>query len=108
MDRKLILDTETTGLDFINDKIIEIGIIELIDGIRTNIYFHEYIYPQKSISYDAQKIHGLTNDFLKEKQIFSEISNSFLDFICNDTLIIHNSNFDISFINKELEIFNFL
>ena len=103
MDRKLILDTETTGLDFINDKIIEIGIIELIDGIRTNNYFHEYINPQKSISYDAQKIHGLTNDFLKEKQIFSEISNSFLDFICNDTLIIHNSNFDISFINKELE-----
>lgn len=103
MDRKLILDTETTGLDFINDKIIEIGIIELIDGIRTNNYFHEYINPQKSISYDAQKIHGLTNDFLKEKQIFSEISNGFLDFICNDTLIIHNSNFDINFINKELE-----
>ena len=103
MNRKLILDTETTGLDFHSDKIIEIGIIELIDGIRTNNNFHKYINPQKSINYEAQKIHGLTNEFLKEKQLFSDICNNFLNFISDDTLVIHNSNFDISFINKELK-----
>lgn len=103
MNRKLILDTETTGLDFYSDKIIEIGIIELVDGIRTNNNFHRYINPQKTINYEAQKIHGLTNEFLKEKQLFSEICNSFLDFISEDTLIIHNSDFDINFINKELD-----
>lgn len=103
MNRKLILDTETTGLDFYSDKIIEIGIVELIDGIRTNNNFHRYINPQKIINHEAQKIHGLTNDFLKRKQLFSEICNSFLNFISDDTLIIHNSDFDINFINKELD-----
>ena len=102
-NRKLILDTETTGLDYENDKVIEIGIIELISGIRTNNNFHVYINPERKISLEAQNVHGLSNDFLKKENIFSKIANDFLDFINNDTLIIHNSIFDITFLNKELE-----
>lgn len=102
-NRKLILDTETTGLDFVDDKIIEIGIIELIDDVRTNNNFHIYINPNQKISIDAQKIHGLTNDFLDKKKSFSDIADKFLKFIDDDVLVIHNSQFDLNFINKELE-----
>ena len=102
INRKLILDTETTGLDFDDDRIVEIGIIELIDDIRTNNNFHIYINPEKKISTKAQNVHGLTNEFLNKKKLFSDIADEFLKFISNDTLIIHNSNFDLSFLNKEL------
>ena len=101
--RKLILDTETTGLDFNDDKIIEIGIVELRDNILTQNYFHEYVNPEKDISFSAQKIHGITNEFLKNKPTFNNIVQKFLDFIKNDTLIIHNAEFDTNFINKELQ-----
>ncbi len=102
-ERKLILDTETTGLDFDNDKIIEIGIVELKDNVLTQNYFHEYINPEKDISLPAQKIHGITNEFLIGKPKFTDIAQKFLDFIKNDTLIIHNANFDTNFINMELQ-----
>ena len=72
--RKLILDTETTGLDFVNDKIIEIGIVELKDNVLTQSYFHEYINPEKNISLSAQKIHGISNEFLINKPTFSKIA----------------------------------
>ena len=101
--RKLILDTETTGLDFDEDKIIEIGIVELVDNVLTQNYFHEYINPEKDISFSAQKIHGISNEFLLDKPIFSNVANKFLDFIKDDTIIIHNADFDTSFINKELQ-----
>ena len=102
-ERKLILDTETTGLNYNEDKIIEIGIVELINNILTSNFFHVYINPQKTISSSAQKVHGLTNQFLDNKPIFCQISEQFLNFIKNDTLIIHNAEFDTTFINKELE-----
>ena len=79
--RKLILDTETTGLNFHNDKIIEIGIVELIDNVLTQNYFHEYINPEVSISISAQKVHGISNDFLVGKPTFNMIAKKFLDFI---------------------------
>ena len=101
-ERKLILDTETTGLSFENDKIIEIGIVELKENVLTQNYFHQYINPKKNISLSAQKIHGITNDFLINKPIFSEIAQKFLDFVKEDEIIIHNAEFDINFINKEL------
>ena len=101
--RKLILDTETTGLNFENDKIIEIGVIELIDNVLTQNYFHEYINPEKDISLSAQKIHGISNEFLTNKPTFSDIAQKFLNYIRGDTLIIHNADFDINFINKELQ-----
>ena len=101
--RKLILDTETTGLDFYNDRIIEIGIVELIDNVLTQNYFHEYINPEINISLSAQKVHGISNDFLIGKPTFNKIAKKFLDFIKDDTIIIHNAEFDTNFINKELQ-----
>ena len=100
--RKLILDTETTGLNFNDDKLIEIGIVELKEDILTQNYFHEYINPEKDISLSAQKVHGISNRFLIDKPVFSEIAQKLLDFIQDDILIIHNAEFDINFINKEL------
>ena len=101
-ERKLILDTETTGLSFEDDKIIEIGIVELKDNVLTQNYFHEYINPEKNISLSAQKIHGISNDFLINKPKFSNIAQKFLDFVKDDIIIIHNAEFDTNFINKEL------
>jgi len=101
--REIILDTETTGLDYINgDKIIEIGCVELFRYIPTGKEFHIYINPKKAISRGAFKVHGISNDFLLNKPIFKEIADEFLDFIKNDTLIIHNAEFDMNFLNSEL------
>ena len=102
-ERKLILDTETTGLNFDTDKIIEIGIVELKENILTQNYFHEYINPEKEISLSAQKVHGISNEFLIDKPGFSKIAQKFLDFINDDIIIIHNAEFDLNFINKELQ-----
>ena len=102
-ERKLILDTETTGLDYQNDRIIEIGIVELRDNVLTQNYFHEYINPEKDISLSAKKIHGITDEFLINKPIFRNVAQKFLDFIKDDIIIIHNADFDINFINKELQ-----
>ena len=101
--RKLILDTETTGLSFEHDKIIEIGIVELVDNVLTQNYFHEYINPEIEISLSAQKVHGISNEFLIGKPTFSNVVKKFLDFIKDDTIIIHNAVFDTNFINKELQ-----
>ena len=102
-ERKLILDTETTGLSFDEDKIIEIGVVELKENVLTQNYFHEYINPEKDINISAQKVHGISNDFLIDKPVFSKIAQKFLDFIKDDIIIIHNAEFDINFINKELQ-----
>ena len=101
--RKLVLDTETTGLNFYSDKIIEIGIVELIDNVLTQNYFHEYINPEMNISLSAQKVHGISNEFLIGKPTFNNIAKKFLDFIKDDTIVIHNAEFDKNFINKELQ-----
>ena len=101
--RKLILDTETTGLNFYDDKVIEIGIVELIDNVLTQNYFHEYINPEMDISLSAQKVHGISNKFLIGKPTFNNIVKEFLEFIKDDTIIIHNAEFDTNFINKELQ-----
>ena len=95
--RKLILDTETTGLNFERDKIIEIGIVELVDNVLTQNYFHEYINPEIEISLSAQNVHGISNKFLIGKPTFSNVVNKFLDFIKDDTIIIHNAMFDTNF-----------
>ena len=101
--RKLILDTETTGLNFYDDRVIEIGIVELIDNVLTQNYFHEYINPEINISLSAQKVHGISNDFLIGKPTFNKIAKKFLDFIKDDIIIIHNAEFDTNFLNKELQ-----
>ena len=102
--RLLVLDTETTGLDLENgDRVIEIGIIELIDGVKTGHNFQQYFNPNKKIEKSAQDIHGLTNEFLSDKPNFYEIADEFNDYIKESTLIIHNASFDIKFLDFELE-----
>ena len=104
---EVILDTETTGLSTTEKhKIVEIGCVELENQIPTNNIFHEYINPERSVSEDAYKIHGYSNEFLSDKKTFSEISKDFLNFIKNKKLIIHNASFDLSFLNYELRLIN--
>ena len=104
---EVILDTETTGLSIIEKhRIIEIGCIELENQIPTNKIFHEYLNPQRSVSEDAYKIHGYSDDFLSDKKTFSEIAESFLKFIEDKKIIIHNAAFDLSFLNYEFRLIN--
>tara|TARA_Y100000590_G_scaffold5752_1_gene7659 strand:- start:6257 stop:6934 length:678 start_codon:yes stop_codon:yes gene_type:complete len=101
---EVILDTETTGLSTVdNHKIVEIGCIELNNQIPTNNIFHQYINPQRPVSEDAYKVHGYSNKFLSDKKIFSEIAEDFLNFIKDKKIIIHNAQFDLSFLNYELK-----
>ena len=104
---EVILDTETTGLSTTeNHKIVEIGCIELDNQISTNKVFHVYINPQRTVSEDAYKVHGYSNEFLSNKKIFSEICEDFLSFIKDKKLIIHNAAFDLAFLNHELRLVN--
>jgi|TARA_B110000438_G_C15813696_1_gene650899 DNA polymerase-3 subunit epsilon len=103
---EVILDTETTGISTNTERhrIVEIGCIELENQIPTNNIFHEYINPQRPVSEQAYKIHGYSDKFLSEKKTFVEISESFLKFIDNKKLIIHNAPFDLSFLNYEIKL----
>jgi len=100
--RYIVLDTETTGLDPDNGhKIIEIGCIEILNRNITNNTFHKYINPNREIDVEASKIHGLTNNILKDKPMFEEIYPEFREYISNSPIIIHNAPFDIGFLKKE-------
>jgi len=104
---EVILDTETTGLSITEKhRIVEIGCIELENQIQTNKIFHEYLNPQRAVSEDAYKIHGYSDNFLSDKKTFSEIAESFLKFIKDKKIIIHNAAFDISFLNYEFRLIN--
>lgn len=101
--KEIILDIETTGLDFNQgDKIIEICCLEIRNRNITNNIFHEYINPEKKISNEAYKIHGINNFFLLKKPLFKDISDNFINFIYNSKIIIHNAKFDVGFLNSEL------
>jgi len=103
--RQLSCDVETTGLDYKQGhRIIEIGLREMINRHITGKYYHVYINPEREIDRGAQMIHGITQDFLQDKPIFSEIVQSLLDFIQEDELIIHNAPFDVGFLNYELQL----
>ena len=100
--RYIVLDTETTGLDPDDGhKIIEIGCIEILNRNITNNTFHKYINPNREIDVEASKIHGLTNNFLKDKPVFEEIYQELREYIGNSPIIIHNAPFDIGFLKKE-------
>lgn len=105
MLREVVLDTETTGLDARRgDRIIEIGCVELINRIPTEKTFHEYIHPEdRDVHPDAQAIHGISMEQLRDKPKFREIAPKFVEFIGDSPLIIHNAAFDIGFINSELQ-----
>jgi DNA polymerase-3 subunit epsilon len=103
MLREVILDTETTGLDPANgDRVVEIGAIELLNHLPTGRTFHVYINPERDMPKEAEAVHGLSAEFLKDKPVFSAIAQDFLDFIGDATLIIHNASFDVAFLNAEL------
>lgn len=103
MRRELVLDTETTGLNFEDGhKLVEIGIIELENHIPNGNYFHHYLNPERNSDYKAEQVHGLSREFLKDKPRFCDIVDEFTEFISNSIIIIHNASFDIGFINSEL------
>ena len=104
MLREIILDTETTGLDArTGDRLVELGCVELINRSPTGVEFHRFINPEdRRVHPDAERIHGLSNDFLKDKPFFRDVAKEFLEFIGDAPLVIHNATFDASFLNAEL------
>ena len=104
---EVILDTETTGLSTLeNHRVVEIACVELNNQIPTDKIFHTYLNPQRSVSEEAYNIHGYSDEFLSNKKTFSEISETFLNFIKDKKIVIHNASFDLSFINYELKLIN--
>ena len=102
--RKIILDTETTGLDYNDDRIIEIACLEIIDDSFTGKKYHQYFNPGDIIiSKQAEQIHGLNNQFLNKYKTFDQSLNEFIEFIDGSPLIIHNAQFDLSMINSALK-----
>ena len=102
--RQLIIDTETSGLDFDKDRIIEIGCLELIDGVFTGNKFHQYYKPDEiEISSESERIHGLSNEFLSKFSTFEDEIEKFMSFVGESQLIIHNAQFDITMINNALK-----
>jgi len=103
--RQVVLDTETTGLEpSQGHRIIEIGCVELIDRRLTGKHFHQYLQPDRDIDEGAIEVHGITNEYLKDKPRFSDIVTDYLDFVRGAELIIHNAPFDVGFINTELKL----
>ena len=100
---EVFLDTETTGLSFRDGhKIVEIACIETKDLIPTGKVFHKFINPRRSVPNEAYKVHGFSEDFLKDKEAFNQVADEFLGFIKDKKIIIHNASFDIGFLNGEL------
>ncbi|WP_299979405.1 DNA polymerase III subunit epsilon [Devosia sp. 66-22] len=104
MTREIVMDTETTGLSpLTGDRVVEIGGVELFNHIPTGKTFHQYINPDRQMTADAYNVHGLSDEFLRDKPRFAEIADSMLAFFGDATLIAHNAPFDVSFLNFELE-----
>jgi DNA polymerase-3 subunit epsilon len=102
--RQIILDTETTGLSAENgDRIIEIGCVELLNRKLTRNNLHHYVNPERDSHEDALKVHGISNEFLRDKPKFAQIADELLAYLEGAELIIHNAPFDVAFLNKELE-----
>lgn len=103
--RQIVLDTETTGLSAENgDRIIEIGCVELVRRKLTGNNKHFYLNPGRDSHEDALKVHGISNEFLKDKPKFAAVVDELLEYLQDAEVIIHNAPFDVSFLNKELEL----
>lgn len=103
--RHIVLDTETTGLDVEKGhRIIEIGGVVMNGRKKTTETFHVYINPQREIDKEAQEVHGISIEDLQDKPLFSEIAEDLLEFIDGSTLVIHNADFDVGFLDAELKI----
>ena len=105
MNRQVVLDTETTGFPWQKGhRIIEIGAYELLDRKATGETFHVYLNPQRAIDEGAFSVHGISEDFLKDKPLFKDVATDFMNFIKGAELLIHNAPFDIGFLNYELSL----
>ena len=101
--REIVLDTETTGLNpRTGDRLVEIGCVELDNHVPTGNTYHQYVDPERDMPDEAFAVHGLSEAFLAKHPIFSEVADSFLEFIGDSDLVIHNASFDMGFINGEL------
>lgn len=105
MPRQIVLDTETTGLSAEEgDRIIEIGCVELVRRKLTGNNKHFYLNPGRDSHPDALRVHGISNEFLRDKPVFAAVAEELLDYLQGAEVIIHNAPFDIGFLNKELEL----
>jgi DNA polymerase-3 subunit epsilon len=103
--RQIVLDTETTGLEpEKGHRIVEIACLEVINRQMTGKHFHSYLNPGRLIEPGAAKVHGITDDFLKDKPVFSDIVEEFFNFIKGAELIIHNAPFDMGFLDAEFKL----
>ena len=103
--RQIVLDTETTGLDWRNgDRVIEIGCVELLNRGLTGRHYHVFINPERGIDAEAVAVHGITEDFLADKPKFGEIAAEFEEIVRDAELIIHNASFDVGFPDHELKL----
>lgn len=103
--RQIVLDTETTGISHTSGhRIVELACIELVDRKKTGNRFHHYINPERESDFGALKVHGLSTKFLAGKPKFSEIVESFVEFVRGAELVIHNAPFDMGFLNSELKL----
>lgn len=102
--REIVLDTETTGFEpSEGHRIVEIGAVELFNSLPTGRTYHQYINPERLMPKEAFEVHGLGDDFLRDKPVFAAVGRAFLDFVGDARLVIHNAAFDIRFLNFELE-----
>ncbi len=105
--REIVLDTETTGLEALGgDRVVEIGCVELINHIPTGQTYHVYINPERSMPREAFNVHGLSEEFLRDKPKFAQIASAFAEFIDGARLVIHNAAFDVGFLNAEFARLN--
>ena len=105
MSRQIVLDTETTGLSAESgDRIIELGCVELVNRKLTGRNLHIYFNPERDSHEDALRVHGISNEFLKDKPKFAAQADEILEYLQGAELIIHNAAFDVSFLNKELQL----
>jgi DNA polymerase-3 subunit epsilon len=103
--RQIVLDTETTGLEPAEGhRIIEIGCVELVDRRLTRNDFHQYFRPDRDIDEGAVRVHGITNELLRDKPTFGEAAEDFIEYIRGAELIIHNASFDVGFLDHELSL----
>lgn len=106
--REIILDTETTGLNpAAGHRVIEIGCVEIFNKVKTGKVLHFHLNPERDVPEEAFRIHGLSTDFLKDKPLFKDIADQFMEFIADSLLVIHNAPFDIRFLNSELKSINY-
>jgi DNA polymerase-3 subunit epsilon len=101
--RQIFLDTETTGLSpESGDRIVEIGCVEMVNRRLSGRTLHFYLNPERSSHEDAVKVHGLTDEFLADKPLFSAVADEFLEFVSGAEIVIHNAGFDVGFLDEEL------